>query len=96
MDEETRREVPPGSRSRHAASGPPDDGPDDWRQAENTAGAHPGSAIAWAGLMAMLVAGLTLLGAAFTDGDGLLFAAGLALAGAAFVIPLELAGRRER
>ena len=84
MDDETLR------------AGEPQDRWDDWREAQNTVGAHPGSAVGWLGLMVLLLGGLALMGAAFTDGNGLLFAAGIAVAGIAFAIPLELAGRRER
>lgn len=75
---------------------PPDDRSDDWREAQNTAGAHPGSAVAWVGLMVLLLGGLALMGAAFAHASGGMFAGGIALAGLAFVVPLELAGRRER
>lgn len=61
--------------------------------AQNTAGTHPGAVVGWFALMALLVAGLALMGAAFAQANGLLFGGGLLLAGLAFFIPLALGGR---
>ena len=98
MDAGTQREVPPEDRGRHVAPtpAPAADGWDDWREAQGAASAHPGSVVARAGLLVLLVAGLGLMGGAFTDGNGAVFAAGIVVAGLAFAIPLELVGRRER
>ncbi len=69
---------------------------DDWRGTPDTAASHPGSAVAWFGFMALLVGGFALMGASFARGEGLLFGAGLLASTLAFLVPLELLGRRER
>lgn len=51
--------------------------------------------VAWLGLMVLLLAGFALMGAAFTDGNGLIFAAGILVSGLAFLLPLAT-GHHER
>lgn len=64
-------------------------------------GRHTGDRPALAGplvfvaLMGLLLAGFALMGAAFTDDNGVLFGAGLLLSGAAFMVPLAT-GHPER
>ncbi len=69
---------------------------DDWRRTQNTAGTHPGAALAWVALMALLVGGFALMGASFAYDSAVVFVGGLLLSGLAFVVPLALAGRTER
>ena len=69
---------------------------DDWQRTQSTAGSHPGSAALWLVLMAALLGGFALMGAAFALDNGVVFAAGLLVSGFAFVVPLGLLGRTER
>lgn len=80
----------------HAATHPDETRWDDWHRGQNTVGAHPGSAVVWVALMALLVGGFALMGASFAQDEAWLFVAGILVSGLAFVVPLALTGRRER
>jgi hypothetical protein len=69
---------------------------EDWQRTQNSAGTHPGSAVVWLALMAALLGGFALMGAAFALDSGVVFTAGLLVSGLAFVVPLGLLGRAER
>lgn len=69
---------------------------DDWQRTQNTAGTHPGAAALWFVLMAALLGGFILMGAAFALDNGVVFAGGLLVSGLAFLVPLALLGRAER
>lgn len=69
---------------------------DDWLRTQNSAGTRPGSAALWLVLMAALLGGFALMGAAFALDNGVVFTVGLLLSGLAFLVPLGLLGRAER
>lgn len=69
---------------------------DDWLRTQNTAGTRPGSVALWLVLMAALLGGFALMGAAFALDNGVVFTVGLLLSGLAFLVPLGLLGRAER
>lgn len=69
---------------------------DDWQRAQDGVGTHPGSAVVWLALMAALLGGFALMGAAFALDNGVVFAVGLLVSGLALLVPLGLLGRAER
>lgn len=69
---------------------------DDWLRTQKSAGTRPGSAALWLVLMAALLGGFALMGAAFALDNGVVFTVGLLLSGLAFLVPLGLLGRAER